>query len=499
MSNTAINKIGLSHVPDYELSIISRREIEPLLASSRQILAHYDEAMGCCSSVIDKSGRAIRTQEYKYLFRFCDFCRKYCNHSLEIWKGAASPCEDIHKNALLQSRRGEGTHIYTCPIGIAYWTSPLYRNGRYAGALTAGQVLSCGREAATEKIRAVCKYEGAAEKFSKMLEGVPEKTHEEIQAMARLLAVCAGEISGKKEDTGGMVRRMTRQEAEPKTVPKTVIKASLPKTQQKPQPKTDQAQTRGIAMENPIEKERMLLAAFRRGDIDTGSRILNELMINISQAVPDNFEIVRFRAIELAVLLSRAAEGEFAGCDALLEGNNRYMGRILDSENTEELMENLQLAAKRMADKIFSFQGIRHSSVLRRAERYIWDNYSRKLSLDEIAKASGLSAPYFCSIFKEEMGENLSRYLNRLRVEKAASLLTDSGKTLHEIALLCGFEDQSWFSKIFKSFSGLSPGKYREHGCRLTLRTDRNHVNYKENIPIGVQKNYERQIQTNFG
>jgi AraC-like DNA-binding protein len=102
-----------------------------------------------------------------------------------------------------------------------------------------------------------------------------------------------------------------------------------------------------------------------------------------------------------------------------------------------------------------------HASALRKAERFIWENYTRKTSLQEIAATAGLSAPYFSTIFKEEMGENLSTYLNRLRVRKARHMLAETDLTLSEIASSCGFEDQSWFSKIFKSFTGISPGKYR--------------------------------------
>jgi YesN/AraC family two-component response regulator len=94
-------------------------------------------------------------------------------------------------------------------------------------------------------------------------------------------------------------------------------------------------------------------------------------------------------------------------------------------------------------------------------ERHIQENYSRKISLKEIADVSGLSAPYFSTIFKEEMGENFSSYLNQLRVEKASRLLRETNQSLSEIAGSCGFEDQSWFSKIFKTYTGLSPGKYR--------------------------------------
>jgi transcriptional regulator GlxA family with amidase domain len=49
-------------------------------------------------------------------------------------------------------------------------------------------------------------------------------------------------------------------------------------------------------------------------------------------------------------------------------------------------------------------------------------------------------------------------------VEKACRLLTETNMALSEIASSCGFEDQSWFSKIFKSHTRISPGKYRVQG-----------------------------------
>jgi AraC-like DNA-binding protein len=62
------------------------------------------------------------------------------------------------------------------------------------------------------------------------------------------------------------------------------------------------------------------------------------------------------------------------------------------------------------------------------------------------------------------MGENLSSYLNRMRVEKASYMLRETDLSLSDIATDCGFEDQSWFSKIFKSYTGVSPGKYQGQG-----------------------------------
>ena len=454
--------------PDNEVNIINRREIAPLLAKSRQVLAHYEKAIGCSATVVDRSGIAIKTSEYKKEMRFCDFCKKYSHNSSQIWQGNEYPCDKMHLAALAESRRTEETYIYTCEVGFIYWTSPLYRNGRYAGALIAGQVLSDGHKNAAEKFRDLCKDKVSTEKFSKMIGETAVKSHMEIQAMARLLGVCAGEISVKGEDPGEKIRRLIWQKGNMRNM-KELVKTQEKKMRLSRQTgfshtaASDQAE-RPDDSEYSLENERILLAAFRRGDNETGDRILKELMDSIILANPDDLDIIRFRAIELVVLLSRAAVSDTSNNNAMLEINNRYLKRIQESRTTEELIENLHHIADRMASKIFSFQGIRHASVLRKAERYIWGNYTRKISLEEIARASGLSAPYFSTIFKEERGENLSSYLNRLRVEKAAALLTETGKPLNEIARLCGFEDQSWFSKIFKNYAGISPGKYRENG-----------------------------------
>jgi AraC-like DNA-binding protein len=134
-----------------------------------------------------------------------------------------------------------------------------------------------------------------------------------------------------------------------------------------------------------------------------------------------------------------------------------------------------------MGEQISPFRGVRHASALCKAERYIRENYTRKVSLQEVADISGLSAPYFSTVFKEEMGENLSSYLNRLRVDRAVDLLMETELSLSEIADSCGFEDQSWFSKIFKIYTGMSPGKYRDQNCRFgaVLSADNLSVDYR--------------------
>ena len=442
--------------PGSELKIAGSNGTEPILTKALSILASYDEAIGCSTVILDLNGQAIGTQKFKKQMKFCEFCSKYCQNPSPglvrpgIWEGNKLPCEKVHAEAVAESRRINEPYIYTCAAGFAYWTSPFYRNQRHAGSLTSGGVLFCRHNEAVEKIKNLCKDSIVSEKFNKMLGDVAEKSHNEIQAMAKLLGVCAEEIS---KDSGNSNKKNYPTSWNDMEVQKE--KKSL-KTQNK-ESTDDEPWVVSL-----IEEERMLLAAFKRGDSDTGNRILTEIMKVSIDANPGNFEATRLKAIELLVLLSRAALNSDSNGESLAEINDFNLKRLQEAKTTEELTENLCRAAGRMSGKIFSFKGIRHASALRKAQRYIWENYTRKISLEEIAKASGLSAPYFSTIFNEEMGEKLSSYLNRLRVERAAALLKETGKSLNEIADLCGFEDQSWFSKVFKSITGMSPGKHRE-------------------------------------
>jgi YesN/AraC family two-component response regulator len=211
------------------------------------------------------------------------------------------------------------------------------------------------------------------------------------------------------------------------------------------------------------DKERLLIACLRRGDSTEAQNIARNLLAEFSNLADGDFEYFKTKAIELVVMLSRTGANSENEAE-LVEANSRNLKQIEDANTAGELADNVCLILERMAGKIFSFQGIRHASALRKAERFIWENYTRKISLKEIASASGLSAPYFSTVFKNEMGENLSNYLNRLRVEKALVMLGETDTPINRISAVCGFEDQSWFSKVFKSYTGISPYDYRKYG-----------------------------------
>jgi YesN/AraC family two-component response regulator len=82
-----------------------------------------------------------------------------------------------------------------------------------------------------------------------------------------------------------------------------------------------------------------------------------------------------------------------------------------------------------------------------------------------------LSPAYFSRIFKEEMGENFNSYVNLIRIEAAKKLLLNEQVPLVDISSLVGFEGQSYFSKVFKKMTGMTPGRFREARGRNVINS----------------------------
>lgn len=91
---------------------------------------------------------------------------------------------------------------------------------------------------------------------------------------------------------------------------------------------------------------------------------------------------------------------------------------------------------------------------------YVEDYYGSKISIDTLSKIARLSTSHFRKKFKEIYGIAPLDYVNCLRVEKAKDLLRSELYTQSEIATLCGFENVCYFNKVFKKYTGTTPGKY---------------------------------------
>lgn len=97
------------------------------------------------------------------------------------------------------------------------------------------------------------------------------------------------------------------------------------------------------------------------------------------------------------------------------------------------------------------------------AKELIADNLHKELSLAEIAQACKLSPAHFSRAFKVSTSMTPHAWLQSRRVESAKALLDRHQLSLAEIALACGFADQSHFTRVFSSLTGTTPGNWRRY------------------------------------
>ena len=100
-------------------------------------------------------------------------------------------------------------------------------------------------------------------------------------------------------------------------------------------------------------------------------------------------------------------------------------------------------------------------SLIQQIDHYIEQNYKKKLSLDDIAEDLHINSSYLSRVYKLKKGKNLFDTILNLRIEAAKDYLINTDKRTYEISELVGVEDASYFSKMFKKITGLSPKEYR--------------------------------------
>lgn len=100
--------------------------------------------------------------------------------------------------------------------------------------------------------------------------------------------------------------------------------------------------------------------------------------------------------------------------------------------------------------------------IIEIVKKYVVDHY-QSVSLEEISQRFYLNKNYFCSLFKSVTGENFTEFLTYVRMEQAKWQLIHTDKKMYEIANFVGYEDQRYFSKVFKKYSGVQPSEFRSN------------------------------------
>lgn len=140
--------------------------------------------------------------------------------------------------------------------------------------------------------------------------------------------------------------------------------------------------------------------------------------------------------------------------EELIEVVNRF--RNVDTEKPQ-ISADPQTSADQQ-----DMETTRVEQVMRFVKGYLKENYMNEISMNQLAEQVGFSPFYFSRLFKQQFQMGFVDYLTDLRISAAKKLLDDPTLPLKNIAARCGYDTPSYFAKIFKKRTGLTPTEYRQ-------------------------------------
>lgn len=149
----------------------------------------------------------------------------------------------------------------------------------------------------------------------------------------------------------------------------------------------------------------------------------------------------------------------------------KYLSATADYEvlNNQDVLENVDRYQSRL-QKIFS---------------YVELHYKNEIEISDVADLVNISVPSFCNYFKKATQTTFTEFVNRYRIQKACVLLLDD-KTIAGVCFECGFNNVTYFNKIFKRIMGKTPSEFKSEYYLL----DKGRVVLKERSVTPHQLNH---------
>lgn len=410
-------------------SIIEKRKL-------RELLETFYQCINLPIQVLDETGEILDA--------FGD-CHNYCKIFKHFLPKGES-CTKLHSNASKLAMSLGETYIFSCHSNLNHIVFPLTNNNVLLGSILAGPFLmdepdslllsDIGEKYSIPTASLLEMYEEAG--------NLPVFEPAKVTYISRLLYyMCSGLVTDSRAQFNLNHNKLYQQ---------SKINESIQMYKASPQVNS---------RVYPYEKEKALITKLKTGDTEQAKALLNDLLGYVFFAEGNNLEVVKSRALELSSLLSRAAIEGGATSDSVLKVNNQFLMSLQSITDLDDLCYKLQETIDVFTDCMFNYIPSKGNEITKKAIRYISQNFPRSLTLDEVAEHVHLNSAYFSTLFKQSTGSSFKEYLNMVRIEESKRLLSNTDYSIIDISLATGFEDQSYFSKVFKKYTGLTPKQYR--------------------------------------
>lgn len=369
---------------------------------------------------------------------------RYCT-LIRRCMGACDTCQQIHNRAGRMAVSYGEPYIFTCHANLNHIALPLMHKHVFLGYVLLGPFLMASPESTL--VSELAEKNGlsihdAMELFEEIGQ-IPVVAPEQINHISHLLLLLFGDLAGK----GMELLRFNSQ----RLLQQSQINESIQRYKGSPEP----------LQSYPYQKERELGDMVRSGNTEQANIILNDLLGYVLFSQGNSLPAVKARAFELSSLMSRAAIESGAPSDSILNINNAFFNELTSISTFDDLCFRLQELTQAFSKSILAQKYAQSSDAAKKAVVFIGRNFSQNITLSQVAEHVHLNPAYFSVLFKQTIGYSFKEYLNMVRIEESKRLLANTNSSIMDIAGACGFEGQSYFSKIFRKYTGMTPKQFR--------------------------------------
>lgn len=209
------------------------------------------------------------------------------------------------------------------------------------------------------------------------------------------------------------------------------------------------------------EEQNKLISFMKLGKSEEVDQCLMRLFDQLSRDRNCPIAYVQSIGVELVNMASKAFHEWGERLDAVIPDMTAVIADIYNQDNIADLIARLQALFGEITTFFLHKNNQKNSGTIKRIKNIIQQRYMENLTVGRLSEEVYLSPNYISLIFKQETGTTITEYMTGIRMEAAKELLKSPDLKVLEVAEMIGYENATYFSTVFKKYTGMHPQKYR--------------------------------------
>jgi two-component system response regulator YesN len=212
---------------------------------------------------------------------------------------------------------------------------------------------------------------------------------------------------------------------------------------------------------NLYEAESKLINFMKLGSREEASAMVGDIFETLCANRHLPVDYVQSICVELVNMASRSLYELGEQIRLIVDDHSALFGDIYGKREVSELRDAMLVFFGKLTDYFGQKHTQKNSRTIQKIKDIISRKYMENITVSRLSEEVFLSPNYISLIFKQETGESVTEYMTKVRMEAAKELLKSPDLKILEVTEMVGFENATYFSTVFKKYTGMHPQKYR--------------------------------------